>query len=233
MATATKKKDGACRVESLRRRAKARLKKSPQPVPPMPVEDAQRLVHELQVHQVELEIQNEELRRIQSDLENSRDRFARLYDLAPVGYLTLDTEGVLHEANLTASRLLGLDRQALLKQKFSNFVAAESQDDFYFHRRLVFTNADLQTCDLQMRRLDRAAFIGRLESVVETGALGRPAQCLVALSDVTRLLRAEALRQSEANYRSLFELNPATMWIFDQGTLQILDSNEAALKLYG
>ena len=162
----------------------------------MPGGKVQKLVHELQVHQVELEMQNEELRRVQLELEDSRDRFARLYDLAPVGYLTLDAEGVIHEANLTAARLLGLDRRALLKKNLSRFVAAESQDDFYLHRQQVFTNSGRQTCDLQMRRADGAAFSGRLESVVEAAGPGQPAQCLVALSDVTRLLRAEAL-QSE------------------------------------
>jgi hypothetical protein len=220
-------------VEPLRRQAEARVKKAPQPVPPTPVEDARNLVHELQVHQAELEIQNEELRRVQLELEDSRDRFARLYDFAPVGYLTLDAEGVIHEANLTAARLLGLDRRALLKKKLSRFVAAESQDDFYLHRRQVFTNAGRQTCDLQMRRPDGTAFSGRLESILEAAGPGQLAQCLVALSDVTRLLRAEALCQSEANYRSLFELNPAPMWICDEDTLEFLDVNEAALKLYG
>ena len=193
----------------------------------------QALTHELGVHQVELEMQNEELRRVQLELENSRDRFAWLYDFAPVGYLTLDAEGVIREANLTATRLLGLDRQELLKKNLSRFVAAESQDDFYLHRQQVFTHASLQTCDLQMRRPDGATFSGRLETVVEAAGPGQPAQCLVALSDVTRLLRAEALRQSEANYRSLFELNPAPIWICDEKTLAFLDVNEAALRLYG
>jgi two-component system CheB/CheR fusion protein len=222
------------RSEQLRRRAEARLKKSPQAASPTSVEDARNLVHELQVHQAELEIQNEELRRVQLELEDSRDRFARLYDFAPVGYLTLDAEGVIHEANLTAARLVGLDRRALVKKKLSRFVAAQSQDDFYLHRQQVFANAGLQTSDLQMRRPDGAAFSGRLESVVEAAGPGQPAQCLVALSDVTQRLRgAEVLRQSEANYRSLFELNPAPMWICDESTLEFLDVNEAALKLYG
>ena len=233
MAKAAKKKGNARHVEPLRRQAKAPLKKSPQRLSPTPAADVQRLVHELQVHQMELEMQNEELRRVQSELEISRDRFARLYDLAPVGYLTLDAEGVIHEANLTASRLLGLDRQALLKKKLSQFVAGKSQDDFYLHRRQVFSNANLHTCHLQMRRPDGASFNGRLGSIGVTAGPGRPMQCLVALSDVTRLLRAEALRQSEANYRSLFELNPAPMWICADDTLEFLDANEAALRLYG
>ena len=217
----------------LRQRAEVRLNKPPLEVASTSVEDAHKLVHELHVHQAELELQNEELRRTRLELEESRDRFARLYDLAPVGYLTLDAEGVIHEANLTATGLLGLDRQTLLKQRLSRFIAPESQDEFYMHCQQVFTNTSRGTCDLQMRQRDGTTFSGRLESRLEPAAEGHPARCLVVLSDVTRLLRAEALRQSEANYRSLFELNPAPMWICDERTLGFLDANEAALTLYG
>jgi PAS domain S-box-containing protein len=233
MATATNRKGDARRLTLLRHQAEARLKQSPPPLSPTPLQEAHHLVQELRVHQVELEMQNEELRRVQLELEESRDRFARLYDSAPVGYLTLNAEGVIREANLTAASLLGLERHALVKQKFSRFIAPDSQDDFYLHRRQVFTCTGRQTCDLQMRRADGTAFAGRLESVGQPARPGQPAQCLLVLSDVTRLLRAEALRQSEANYRSLFELNPAPMWICDEDTLEFLDVNEAALKLYG
>ena len=178
------------RLEPLRRRAEARLRRSPRRGPPASVEDTRNLVQDLRVHQVELEMQNEELRRVQLELESSRDRFARLYDLAPVGYLTLDAEGVIQEANLTAAHLLGLDRPSLLKKKLSRFVAPESQDDFYLCRQRAFTKPGPQTCDLQMRRPDGASFVGRLESIFEPAAPRHPARCLVALRDVSERLQA-------------------------------------------
>ena len=98
----------------LRTRAeeKARREASPARAPreAPSAEELQRLIHELQVHQVELEMQNEELRRSQSELEVSRARYFDLYDLAPVGYLTLDERGSILEANLTAATLFGVER---------------------------------------------------------------------------------------------------------------------------
>lgn len=217
----------------LRERAEARLEKSPEAVSETPAGDVQNLVHELRVHQAELEMQNEELRRVQLDLENSRDRFAHLYDLAPVGYLTLDAEGVIREANLTAARLLSLDRRALLKKQLSRFITAESQDDFYLHRQQVFTTGTQQTCELQMRLPDEAVFTGRLECIVETAAQGVSSQCLVALSDVTRHRQAEnAMRESQAQLAGI--IRSAMDAILTVNSQQrIVLCNEAAERMFG
>jgi PAS domain-containing protein len=98
-------------------------------------QDVQKLVHNLQVHQVELEMQNNELRRARQELEEARDRFVDLYDFAPLPLLTLSQDGEVLEANLAAARLLGLERKALIHRKFSRFFPAETQDAFTLYCR--------------------------------------------------------------------------------------------------
>ena len=128
----------------LRQQAEDFLRKTDQDIGAMPVQDVQQLVHELQVSQIELEMQNEELRRTQQELEASRDRYSALYDFAPVGYLTLDRAAVILEANLTAARLLGTARGALLRQRLTDFIVPADQDTFYRHRQQVVATHLLQ-----------------------------------------------------------------------------------------
>ena len=110
------RKDDVQQADMLRQRAEAFLRCTGQEIVDMPVQDVQRLVHELQVYQIELEMQNEELHQTQQDLEASRDRYSALYDFAPIGYLTLDRDGVIVEANLTAARMLDTDRGHLIRK---------------------------------------------------------------------------------------------------------------------
>ena len=99
------------------------------------------MLHELRVHQIELEMQNEELRRTQAELEASRARYFDLYDLAPVGYFTLSEKGLILEANLTAATLLGVARGDLVKQPLPRFILPEDQDIYYLHRKQLLKRA--------------------------------------------------------------------------------------------
>jgi len=169
------------------------------PVCQVPTKDVQRLVHELQVHEIELEMQNEGLRLTQSELETARDRLMLPYDAAPVGFLTLDAKGVIQEANLAAAKLLDFDRVKLPGQRLTHFIAPESQDTCFLHRRLLFNTGEEQTCELRLVRADGAACIVQLESVMEPAAPGAAPRCLVMLSDVTARKQAEdALLASNA-----------------------------------
>ncbi len=156
-----------------------------------PHEDVQNVVHELWVHQAELEMQNEELRRTELELMRSRDRLSNLYDFAPVGYLTINSEGTVLEANLTAAKMLGVVRNRLVAQPFPRFIEHDSQDTFYRHRRAVFFSGKPDTCELVLRRADRTGLPVHLESLPFAGDAARNRQCRVALVDVTELKRTE------------------------------------------
>jgi|SRR5580658_7991520 two-component system cell cycle sensor histidine kinase/response regulator CckA len=151
----------------------------------------QHALHELRVHQIELEMQNEELRRAQEELEASRARYFDLYDLAPVGYLTIGERGLILEANLTTAKLLGVTRGALVKQPLSRFILPDDQDIHYFHRkRLVETGAP-QVWELRLLRSDSVPFWARVQAAMASDA-GGGAIFRVVISDIDERKRAEA-----------------------------------------
>ena len=181
---------------SLRKRAEAMLHATRTDIAGMGKENLQALVHELQVHQMELEIQNEELRLAQVELAHSRDRYSFLYDFAPVGYITVNAEGQILEANLTAATMLGAERRALLRGNLSSFVAREGQDIWYLHRQAVFSSEIKESCELPLHRADGTPRFVRLESIVLENQPDR--SCQIALIDVTERKQIEqALRESE------------------------------------
>lgn len=187
---------------TLRQRAEALLRATPTETPTMPTEDVQALVHELSVHQIELEIQNEELRNAQVELSHTRDRYADLYEFAPVGYMVLDRDGTILEANLTVASLLGVDRHHLLKSHLSKFVVRESQDELFLHQQAVFASNEKQTIEIKMHEADGTPLTARLESIafdVEDQRCYR-----TALLDITATHRVkEQLAASEQRYRRL------------------------------
>jgi PAS domain S-box-containing protein len=151
-----------------------------------------RVLHELQVHQIELEMQNEELRRVQQELEASSAKYIDLYDLAPVGYLTLSEQDVILEANLTAANLLGVDRGHLIRQPVTRFICREDRDMHYLHRRRLFETRARQMYELRMLKKDGSTFWARIEVIVtprsETDALVSRA----TLSDITEKKKLDA-----------------------------------------
>jgi PAS domain S-box-containing protein len=117
---------------------------------PLSSDAARQMLHELQVHQIELELQNEELRRAQEALETSRARYFDLYELAPVGYLTLTIQGRIVEANLTAAGLFGVPKTTLIGQPLTRFIFVEDQDAYYFLRKCLFETGAPQSCELRL-----------------------------------------------------------------------------------
>mgnify|MGYP002776132932 CR=1 FL=1 len=168
--------------------------------------------HELQVHQIELEMQNTELRRTQEELAAARARYFELYDLAPVGYCTVSQKGVILEANLTASVMLGMTRGALVGQPIFQFIAREDQDTYFLHRKHLFDHETLRACELRMVKVDGSLVWVSLQSAVAQEDTGTPVQFLV-LTNITERRQAEqALLESEQHYRTLANAGSALIW---------------------
>ncbi len=174
-------------------------------------EDAEEeeLQHDLQVHQTELQAQNEELRRIQEQLTAARDSYSDLYDFAPVGYLTLNAEGRLVQVNFTFANLLGgIDRAHLLQQPLSGFIARESQDDFHFFWHRLQQSKELEAVELRLIKADGTAFWARLDAIVaqqKSSGIAREArEYSLTVSDIAERKRIEeVLRESEERFRTL------------------------------
>ena len=148
--------------KQLRQQAESRLTQAPDASAALTPEEARQTLHELQVHQIELEMQNEELRRAQAELNATRARYFDLYDLAPVGYCTLSEKGLILEANLTAANLLGVTRSALVKQPLSRFIFTQDQDTYYRHRNALLAGKKPQTCELRLLKPDGTPFWAHL-----------------------------------------------------------------------
>lgn len=170
------------------------------------IEDTRKLFHELSVHQVELEMQNEELRHAQNELGVLTDKYVDLYDFAPVGFMTIDLKGIIREANLNVAALLGKPRSALLATPFSRCVAREGHKEYYGALKRVAEAGAKRTCDLTLSRADGSVFDARLDLVGMTDEEGEPAGCRVAILDVTESKQAEQLMSERARYKTVADL---------------------------
>ena len=176
------------RAARLRRRAEARAAATKyQDIAALSPEEAGRLLHELRVHQIELEMQNEELVRTQFELEESRARYFGLYHLAPAGYLTLSERGTILEANLRAGVMLGLPAGTLARRQLSRFILPEDSDVHHRHYRQLFRTGEPQVCEVRLapRRAGAPITWVRLEMALAQDEEQRATVCRVVLSDIT------------------------------------------------
>lgn len=143
-------------AEQLRQEAESRLhRRLPSFVQPLPGENLlHELMHELRVSQIELEMQNETLRRSQIELEASRDRYVDFYDFALVGYLTLDREAMIEDINLPGAELLGVERKLLMRRRFASFISPADQDRWHHHFISVLKSDQKRQCELALQKGD-------------------------------------------------------------------------------
>jgi two-component system, sporulation sensor kinase E len=182
-----------------------------------------KLLHEFQAHQVELETKIDELRNSRKELEASRNKYALLYDFAPVGYFTFDREGAIRSVNLFGERLLGVAKCDLVGRRFDTFVADDSRFIFGNYLTEVFRSQGKETCRLRLSKHDNRPLYVRIEAMVtESGD-----ECLAVLVDITEKKMAEqALSESEYNLAKAQSMTHVGSWSFDPVTSEVNASNE-------
>lgn len=166
----------------LRRRAEERLQAWQAPAGQTLTEaQSQRLIHELQVHQIELKLQNEALRETRTQLEQSLERYTDLYDFAPVGYFIVTGDSTILEANLTGATLVGLERSSLIGRRFGLFVSAATRPCFNRFLSQVLTGTIRESCEVTLDRQGEPSCHVHLEGVGMASPEGQ--RCRLAISE--------------------------------------------------
>lgn len=169
-------------------------------------DDLKTLIHEFAVSQIESELQDEELRRSREEIDASRKRYYDLYDFAPVGYITIDHGGLIHDINLTGADLLGIERQHLINKRFSQFIAPESQDAFYHHRRQILESGQKETCALKLLKNDGTPVYTLMECVAAMDDKGDFTRIQAAMLDITLRKHAEKALEGDPGDRRCYEI---------------------------
>ena len=161
--------------------------------------DTVRMLHELEVHQIELEMQNTELQEARDRMEALLEKYTDLYDFAPVGYFSIDEKGRILEVNLTGASLLGMERSQLINRRLEHFVVAASRPGFLAFLKRVCPGTGKQVCEAALLKKDATTFWASLHGIPSFSASDPRKSCRVAVSDITSLKQAvEAQRRMEA-----------------------------------
>jgi len=195
-------------------------------------EETRQMLHELHVHQIELEMQNEELLRVEITLDAERERYFDLYDLAPVGYCTLTTEGLILQTNLTAATLLGVARGVLVTQMLSSFVIKDDQDIYYLYRKQLVESGQHHSCELRMAKNDGSQVWVHLSA---TTVQDKGISLLrFVLSDISERKKHENQLEHVAHYDVLTALPNRTLLAdrLHQGMAQAIRHDQSIAVIY-
>jgi PAS domain S-box-containing protein len=213
----------------LRRRAEELLRAKTAEARPLRTEaESQRLLHELEVHQIELEMQNAQLSQARDEAETALEKYSDLYDFAPVGYFTLDRDGVIRGANFTGASLLGIERARLLGRSIGEFLLPEDRPTFTAFLGKVFASWDKEACEVAIKRAGKRPLHLQIEAVASASA----AECRVAVIDITARREAEKLRKSDRQFAEAQSIAHIGSWEWDSIADEIAGSDEFS-RIYG
>jgi PAS domain S-box-containing protein len=216
----------------LRQRAETLLKGHSIDTEDLSNEDIQELLHEIQVHQVELSKQNEQLRETQQRLEMSNSRYKDIFDFAPNGYFIIDRKGIILQVNLTGCQLLGLQRSELIGKPFSRYVTKESQDIYYLARQKALLTTKTNVYELNIKRHDNTAFNAQLESIAIKDSDGEYSQLRTSITDITEVIQARMILDHEQLLKQLIvAAAEAIILIDDHGIIRMV--NKRCEHLFG
>ena len=214
----------------LREDAEEQLAKSPA-FGALKDQNPEQMLHELRVHQIELDMQAEQLMVSHLALEDSRDKYLDLYEFAPLAYLTLNDKALVTGVNLTCATLLLVERDEIINHGLGRFIADGDDEiwDRYFAE--IRQHKEKQSCTLTLKRGDGSTFPARLEGACTIASDGTIAVRIV-ISDITDIWQIEALRESENRYRAIYDQSPIAIELYDAAG-KLVHANPACLNLFG
>ena len=178
-------------VKTINKKSKNKIRRKPAKPVVEKLEDVERLVQLLQIHQIELEHQNQELRITQEELEVSRNKYVNLFDFSPIPYFTLDLNGIIKEVNLSAAKMLGLERSKLIGKRFIAYVIQDDRDIFNSFIKNVFNSLVKHSCELDLFNIDKQLFRVLLEGLEFDNAAESDQMCQVAVINLTEYKKIE------------------------------------------
>ncbi|ALO14330.1 Signal transduction histidine-protein kinase BarA [Salinivirga cyanobacteriivorans] len=193
-------------------------------------QNLESLIEELNIYQIELEQQNEEMVNAQLELQKSRQEFIDLFENAPYGYIIINRQNNILNANNKAAQILEMDKNTLVQQRFTKVIHPDSQDDFYFHVKHVFEKNKTEICELTIVTSRNSKKIVRIQSEINESKSTGHATMRMAVTDITEKVEAtQALQRSEKKYKTIFENSGDGIVIFSE---KIEDCNPQALNMF-
>ncbi len=205
---------------------------APEMLKPQTLESTESILHELRVHQIQLEMQNEELLRIHEELETSRTRYFDLYELAPMGYVTVNESNLIQQINLSSVILLGVIRSKMIQKPITNLILLEDKVIYYLAHKQLLETQKTQSCELRMKRNDGSQIWVLLTLAAAVNADGI-SEIRLALSDISERKRTEESLDAERNLlRTLVDLLPSLVFVKDRESRFLL-ANAACARAIG